>query len=557
MTRKLVISVDVEALPARAPSDHVNRLIWGLFGDIQGGMGAMMSIAERHNVALTAYLDFCGTHLYGDPLLAVGRIIHGRGHDVQLHAHPDYLPKEFWASHQLTPHRNLNSFDHAHAAVLTDDLCRHYQLATGQSPRSFRGGAYRYSPALLDALVQRGVTINSSLNPKAHDIQPVALPVGKQFMWSNGCKEIPVSCVENFNNHSGILDFNFNRAALPTAQHMVDFLDLFYRQRGDDAIAMLVMHSWSFLALGTNGHFGIPNTEKHYAEVERFDSFLELIKDNIQVVTPSSLLADAAAMETLFQDKVDMDVFIHPPVIETSPSPVSTIPSYPDPPLVPADDVLRHLHLCPICTTPKARFDEGDGRRCPGCWSLERQRALAVAYDGYIHDRFDIKDRIAFILGASKAEIGLLLNRGLRDYENADIRPEARPHILLDVCAMPQIATASQDFILAIHLLPFVHDYEAALRELARILSPEGWFISMEPVVTDRPGRIVYEQALLTSMYGQEVFDKYKVGRYRVLNANSYRADLEKHFMVDVVIGIDPVTEQKEYVYLCKKKPAV
>src|SRR5688572_15837100 len=121
--KRLMITVDVEAQPARAERDHVDRLIWGKYPDSRAGLGEMMDIADRHDVKLTMFLDYCEKYLYGDALLDVGREIHRRGHDLQLHAHLDFLPPQFWTDRALKPQTSLSRVDPAQAAAVLDYLC--------------------------------------------------------------------------------------------------------------------------------------------------------------------------------------------------------------------------------------------------------------------------------------------------------------------------------------------------------------------------------------------------------------------------------------------------
>jgi hypothetical protein len=68
----------------------------------------MMDIADKCGLQLTMFLDYCEEHLYGEALLDVGREIHYRGHDLQLHAHIDFMKRDFWATHGIPSESSLN-----------------------------------------------------------------------------------------------------------------------------------------------------------------------------------------------------------------------------------------------------------------------------------------------------------------------------------------------------------------------------------------------------------------------------------------------------------------
>jgi SAM-dependent methyltransferase len=57
----------------------------------------------------------------------------------------------------------------------------------------------------------------------------------------------------------------------------------------------------------------------------------------------------------------------------------------------------------------------------------------------------------------------------------------------VDLCAMPQVRSASFDFFICSHVLEHVADDRAAMAELHRVLVPGGWGIAMVPLY---PGRV-------------------------------------------------------------------
>src|SRR5215211_5686314 len=109
-----MITIDVEARPPRSKTDPLDRLIWGRFPEGEFGIGRMMSIAERHGVKLTMFLDYAEEHLYGDALLDVGREILRRGHDLELHIHPEFMPDGFFAARG---HKRVDDIRQTNAAL--------------------------------------------------------------------------------------------------------------------------------------------------------------------------------------------------------------------------------------------------------------------------------------------------------------------------------------------------------------------------------------------------------------------------------------------------------
>lgn len=53
---RCMITVDVEAMPMRAGSKHVDTLIYGKIGGGEYGIGKIMDIADKHHVKITFFL---------------------------------------------------------------------------------------------------------------------------------------------------------------------------------------------------------------------------------------------------------------------------------------------------------------------------------------------------------------------------------------------------------------------------------------------------------------------------------------------------------------------
>ena len=129
------------------------------------------------------------------------------------------------------------------------DYClEQYKKCTDKTPIVFRGGAYRFGTALLKKLKERGIAADASYNC----LRPNPLPITKQFVFENGIFELPVAVLPGENP---VHTLNFNLELLyPRIKADTDrilglydrFFCDFYRYYGADAIASLVMHSWSF-----------------------------------------------------------------------------------------------------------------------------------------------------------------------------------------------------------------------------------------------------------------------------------------------------------------------
>lgn len=286
MKPRIMITVDVEAMPRRSAASPLDRLIWGRFPEGEFGIQKMMSIAEKAGVTMTMMLDYAEVELYGDGLLDVGREIERRGHDLQLHLHQTFLSKSFWED--LTPVNDLNVSGTAESDAMLDYLLDQHSRISA-SPKAFRGGGYRFSAPFLSALGRHGIADLSCNASRA--TQPIRTRPRGQFLWSLEDRvvlEIPVSCVSDFRGLGRTSDYNFNAYALfkPKLAERIQlhrqFLKSFYEAHGTQAIAVLVLHSWSFLKLDENKqYFSQPDP----AAVEAFGELINALAKDFEIIT--------------------------------------------------------------------------------------------------------------------------------------------------------------------------------------------------------------------------------------------------------------------------------
>jgi SAM-dependent methyltransferase len=120
---------------------------------------------------------------------------------------------------------------------------------------------------------------------------------------------------------------------------------------------------------------------------------------------------------------------------------------------------------------------------CPRCGAQARHRALWL----YLHERTNLFDGkgLSVLHFAPEHALGrrLAATPGIR-YVSADLdAPEAMEHF--DITDIPH-ADDTWDVILCIHVLEHVPDDRRAMRELHRILKPDGWAIVLVPLDLDR-----------------------------------------------------------------------
>lgn len=281
MTQKIMLTVDVEAFPARASGDPVDQLIWGRFPSGDFGIGTMMDAGDRHGAGVTMFLDYSEANIHGEGILDVGREVVRRGHDLALHLHLDFFPAEMLASAGLLQRTLLNEISEDQAMFVLDALHEIHAKVTSRPLLSYRGGGYRYDLPFLRALVRQGIPISSNYNLAALD-QPFDFGETGPFLWDNGTVEVPVSTLRNFRKRDRHVHFNFDISlfsgqSIPAAvQTSRDFLAEIRRRTGDDSIACFVLHSRSFLKMDANGKFSIPIEDAP----DRLDAMLKAWKED-------------------------------------------------------------------------------------------------------------------------------------------------------------------------------------------------------------------------------------------------------------------------------------
>lgn len=202
---------------------------------------------------------------------------------------------------------------------------------------------------------------------------------------------------------------------------------------------------------------------------------------------------------------------------------------------------------CPICQTSVVDFIDYNGpkRQCPECKSTERQRALAQVYERFVQPEFDLAKQKLLAVAPAIPERRFMKDRGIV-WCSIDIRPEVKPDILGDLCNLSNVEDASFDAVLASFVLTCVHDLHACLNELHRILRPGGRLLSCDPLRFGVPTEEYSDLAQITSWYGQEAYEKYKVGSFRTFGDLDLIRVLQQHgFVVKTLYAFDEATSTR------------
>lgn len=266
---RVMITVDVESYAKGNP----DLQIWGKQPDGEHGIRRIMDLLDKHGLKGTFYLNVYEAAKHGeDELAQVARVIHERGHDLQLHTHPG-------------PMFGVNVMRQGSLSQQIEILKHGEQLIqqwTGKRVIAHRAGAFAGDMNTLRAVHAAGLAIDSSVSPAASKTEfAKTLPPDNRPRVMEGIVELPVS----FYTQAKFGDWR-SLHYLDIESSSYDELVSVIRQFRDAGLpaVTIMMHSFSFVR---NGH-----TEP--AVEQRFDHLLEFLatEPGIKPVTVSQLYPD-------------------------------------------------------------------------------------------------------------------------------------------------------------------------------------------------------------------------------------------------------------------------
>jgi hypothetical protein len=512
-SRQLIITIDTEALPKRADSDFINRLIYGkIDGDVYG-IGRFMDIADKFSVKLTFFLELAETDLYGDELIKVGKYIISRGHDLQLHMHPDMFEAAF-LEENFKDSQNVSILNALQSKAVVARIMEQWHKITPNHPKAYRGGGYYIGMDMLNALCAAGVMLDLSYNSN----RPQKLPQASPFIWANGVCEIPITIVPtgkwvgkelNFNSSYVFPQADTRTEFFTKANNLIDFLSNWYGHYGNDKIATLVMHSWSFQRGKKEPHYDNP---VKYAP-QWFEYLLDRLVKKIDIITASD--------------------------VDTTTKKYSILDGF----------AFTNIQGCNICGNEEfAVFNSKFPRKCTKCSSLERTRTLCTLIDTL---PCLLLDKKVLHISAANAET-TVLKKYTALITSIDVRTECNADITGDICNMPQVADKSFDVVLANCVLNHVYDDSAACSEIYRVLNDSGKFIVW---VMDSGRDETINHSDPTGWYGKDNFEKYNIGTFRNYGKSDFLNLLKKYFSDVAVYPIyDNPSGQLLTWYVCTKQ---
>jgi SAM-dependent methyltransferase len=189
---------------------------------------------------------------------------------------------------------------------------------------------------------------------------------------------------------------------------------------------------------------------------------------------------------------------------------------------------------CPLCgyEGPFATFNSYVGVRkhakCPQCSALERHRLQYLT----------VKDALNALSGEGMRMLHVapepffkkIFCHQFVKYETADLFAEGVDH-KVDICDMP-FESGTYDFIFASHVLEHIQDDRRAVKEIRRVLRPNGIAILPVPIVSDKTVEYFksnpFEEGHVRAP-GVDYFERYRehFGRVEVYSSHSFPANYQ------------------------------
>ena len=292
------LTVDTEALPKRASDQHVKRLIWGEFDKGTAGIREMSAIGNEFSARHVFFVDMCEMEFYGEQMAEVVRWLRDDGQDVQLHAHPELLPAEFWEKHGFpaTP-RMMNRYDRAKARLVLAHFSKELKRLTGKPVHAYRAGSFRWNGDTIRAMADVGIPLsfNDTLRLHQKGRNPYSSGNSKPYRWDNDIIELPLT------ERNCLLSGKRSAFVFPASTEGDNDVRQIYEPfvRGSAAPSLLVLltHSWSLLHWDSEGMAEYRSD----ARKEEYRNLIKNISKDYDIITSSEFLSLQKQDPTVFR----------------------------------------------------------------------------------------------------------------------------------------------------------------------------------------------------------------------------------------------------------------
>ncbi len=206
--------------------------IWGETAKGTAGIDLFMDVFDECGMRGAFFYEVCGANLVGKrDLKSAAQHIVARGHDVELHVHPEFNMnlQSVRRGDTAKPSAFLNSYTPKEQAKLLASTAETLEAWTGRAPIAFRAGGFAADEGTVQALAQTEIPIDSSYNMWSVEMDMCNFsckpPLNDVALVAPGILEVPVTCYRAKGPKGGLRQFDL--ASLNTTEAIALLEDLY------------------------------------------------------------------------------------------------------------------------------------------------------------------------------------------------------------------------------------------------------------------------------------------------------------------------------------------
>jgi len=298
----LLLTVDTEASMYRGKPLPISKMVYGEIGGEEYGIARIMDICEGYGVKATFFVSVLESLHFGEGIIKeVCEKIYDRGHDVQLHIHPNWkYDRMFMWEYSLNEQ-----------VEIIKDAKEIFFKCLGKYPIAHRAGGLAADYNTLKALKENKIPVDSSfaLGYPFCKLNS-GFPAKNALCNSEGVLEVPITTFSQlkFGSFKSYRNFDINADTLSELKYVVKSAKRRYLR-----VVTLLMHSFSFLTRNKD------RTEfrSNLKDLKKFELFLKFLKNDsdIKVITFKELYNLYTQNPELLEGK---DYLPHTGIIYTS-----------------------------------------------------------------------------------------------------------------------------------------------------------------------------------------------------------------------------------------------
>lgn len=265
MTTRFIFSIDVETRSRGNPAADI-------FGHVPGhaetfGIEMIMDVLEAHQARGTFFFNAYEIGKHDEAEIArAARLIHARGHDLELHTHPQ----------PMYPFYGISQASLGDQAAILEKGMSLIEGWTGKKVVAHRAGAFSANTDTLQAAASVGLLVDSSLSSGSRVDVPLVHQVGVSngLSFMNGVWEIPLTSFEQVRvgRWCSRRALDIEGCSLPEIKHVAR-----WAARHGLSTVCILMHSFSL------SRYGCPNRRV----IRRLHALLAWLRtqDGIEICT--------------------------------------------------------------------------------------------------------------------------------------------------------------------------------------------------------------------------------------------------------------------------------